>query len=72
MSLTESADSAHKIAYTVNSFLIFCTNSAENWTFIDLFSMLKCYIFISQSIYIHSALRAESLRIRADSALFKI
>ena len=72
MSLTESADSAYKIAYTVNSFWIFCIKSAENWTFIDLFSILKCYVFVLQLIYIHSALRAESLRIRADSALFKI
>ena len=72
MSLTESADLAHKIAYTVDSFWIFCAKSAENWTFIDLFSMLKHYIFVLQLIYMHSALRADNLRIRTDSALFKI
>ena len=72
VSLTESADSAHKIVYTVSSFWIFCANSAENWTFINLSSMLKCYIFVLQSIYMCSVLRVRNLRIKTDSALFKV
>ena len=63
--------SAQSMMYTVGASLIFSAKSTEDWFSILCSLMLKCYVFILQSIWTFSVIKVESSKSRADSVLFK-